>query len=616
MVFISDANDRATALADADIFFLASGYFAATDADEAAAITAGFDGLHMPGYWGIGGQTAALVQVYDLVAPLDPLRAATYLSRLGAIAGALLENRDDKRGFPPDPFRARVMPAWGGITADRDCKWNTDPSTSGLFVYAMAAFARRVLQRPGRYPQFEAQAIALVTAGLETYEAFRSELHLVEGDPHSFWASPARYGDLRCDDRVCATGQASNTHSCENYRSGAGQPISYNENLAMAQALAELAPAADSEVYRASADATPQRLRLASVELPLVVAKVVAFRVADFWANTLSDGSVYLQWHYQGTDRPEDISHAQFELGCLAVILDAQSRLDALLARAGRVERLKLTPSIFVGLANTFLRIVWRHNVLSKKIDGSGDEGFNVECAGWVPLAQFDPWVWRRCRDTVFQSNPPSLRVDNHGALLRYRRFSEMKYLTEFAGQNWLITPAALAAGERGPKSIRDQKWLLVLTGTVFANLKGDNSGSWNHQTVSFIPDMAGSDAPGATSGPLNFAIGKYSIPRPPGVAGADYLVRFIVEQWAPFVSLGAVFDQGQSINAGFAVDNWRPNHFDSGTDVIANQPVDHIFTGVNADLAVNDSDAWIYRLGYNISLLGRIVFIAPAIIG
>jgi hypothetical protein len=35
----------------------------------------------------------------------------------------------------------------------------------------------------------------------------------------------------------------------------------------------------------------------------------------------------------------------------------------------------------------------------------------------------------------------------------------------------------------------------------------------------------------------------------------------------------------------------------------------------VNADLAVRDSDAWIYRLGHNVTLLGRIVFVAPPVI-
>ena len=44
------------------------------------------------------------------------------------------------------------MPAWGAYTRDRDNKWNTDVSTSGLFVYAMAALARRVARTAGPLP--------------------------------------------------------------------------------------------------------------------------------------------------------------------------------------------------------------------------------------------------------------------------------------------------------------------------------------------------------------------------------------------------------------------------------------------------------------------------------
>ena len=188
-----------------------------------------------------------------------------------------------------------------------------------------------------------------------------------------------------------------------------------------------------------------------------------------------------------------------------------------------------------------------------------------------------------------------------------------MKYLTDFAGQNWLITPAALAVGEPPPASIHDQKWLLVLSGVVIADLKGDSSSQWDYQTVSFTPDMAGPDDPSSTSGPLNWAISHYSIPKPPGSPGEQYLIRFSVEEWAPFASLNSIFNQGQSINSGFAVDVWRPNHFGSGTDVLSNQPVNNLFAGVNVDLAVRDTDAWLYRLGYNITLLGKIVFVAPA---
>ena len=609
MTYISDANDRATILADADTFFLNSGYFAASDADEVTNYSSYFGVSKFPDYWLIGQYTSGLIQVYDLVAPLDPVRATTYLCRLGAIVGALLANRNDKRGFPKDPFRGRVMPAWGAKAEDRDGKWNTDVDTSGLLVYAMAAFARRVLDQPGRYPQFHDQAIALVTAAIETYEAFRPELHLVDGDPHAYFAFPSSYRNLRCD----------NGGGCAKmFRAGAGHPLPYNQSLSMMKALADLALASDSDVYRASADATPGRLQLATVEAPLVIAKNVAYRADNVRPKTLSDGTPYYEWDYWEFKKNdvEDIGHAQFELGCLAVVHDAQVRLNMLIERSGHSERVPLNPSMFVRFANTFLRIVWRHDVLSKKIDGSGDEGFNNECAGWVPLAQFDPWVWKRSRDTTFQSTPPSLRVDNHGALLRYRRFNSMKYLTDFAGQNWLITPAALAVGESPPQTIRDQKWLLVLSGVVFANLKGDNSGQWNQLTVSFLPDMAGADDPTSTSGPLNWAISKYSIPKPPGSAGAQFRIRFSVEECSPFVSLGSVFDQGQSINAGFAVNDWRPNHFESGTSVVTGQPVNNIFTGVNADLAVSDSDAWIYRLGYNITLLGRIVFITPPVIG
>ena len=42
-------------------------------------------------------------------------------------------------------------------------------------------------------------------------------------------------------------------------------------------------------------------------------------------------------------------------------------------------------------------------------------------------------------------------------------------------------------------------------------------------------------------------------------------------------------------------------------------QPVNNLFNGVNVDLAVRDTDAWLYRIGYNITLLGKIVFVAPS---
>ena len=69
MTYIGDANDPATIVADADVFFAA--YFASSDDDEVKGINESFTGSSMPPYWPLGQLTAALVQVYDLVAPLD-----------------------------------------------------------------------------------------------------------------------------------------------------------------------------------------------------------------------------------------------------------------------------------------------------------------------------------------------------------------------------------------------------------------------------------------------------------------------------------------------------------------------------------------------------------------
>jgi hypothetical protein len=57
-----------------------------------------------------------------------------------------------------------------------------------------------------------------------------------------------------------------------------------------------------------------------------------------------------------------------------------------------------------------------------------------------------------------------------------------------FAGQNWLVTPAALAANETQPSSISDQKWLLVLTGVGLVDLQGNNPNDWRREPWKYIP--------------------------------------------------------------------------------------------------------------------------------
>jgi hypothetical protein len=187
--------------------------------------------------------------------------------------------------------------------------------------------------------------------------------------------------------------------------------------------------------------------------------------------------------------------------------------------------------------------------------------------------------------------------------------------LTNFSGQNWLITPAAPVVGDlHQPAAFWDQTWFLVLTGIVEVGLKGNSTSNWLEETVSFIPSglvyTSDFDSPPVGEGPLYWVLNQYGIQRPPL---HTYTVCFSLQEggWAPFVSLSSIFDQNQSINAGFAVTKWRPTHFMKGINYFTNKAFDHIFTGITADLGVRDTDAFILKLSYNISLLGRIVFAA-----
>jgi hypothetical protein len=322
--------------------------------------------------------------MYDLVAPIDRDRALLYLERLRLIAGALLANRDDHRSIPPtnrppiDSFRQRAMEAWGGVTADRNGRWNTDVVTSGMFVYPMAAFARRVGDNPAlqtkcrspivspepivasktvrpedlsrrrpvaiensrsphdtnpatasrNNPEFQlwticSAAVRFTTAALETYKAFLPEQHFTSSDPHAYFTQPRLYAALDCK----------GNHACEGYRDTAGKPLAYNENLSMMKALAETALAANSQLYRSSTDATPSNLALATKFAPQLIAKnVLYFKDA---VTFYRDGAATLAiWNHQEPLKPhvQDTAHGGFELESLAVIFEDQDRLNDLLS--------------------------------------------------------------------------------------------------------------------------------------------------------------------------------------------------------------------------------------------------------------------------------------------
>jgi hypothetical protein len=434
-IYVGDANDLATVLADSDRFWAT--YFG--DADEAAveaSIGAQITENGTP-FWEFGQQTSALVQMYDLLAPLDKARAAKYLARLHSYADAFLANRDDVRGFPADAFRHRYMPAWGAYTHNRDDRWNTDVVIAGLFTYPMAAFSRRILgdqsllaDNPTLQAQYRSDAIRYVSAVFDTYDAYRPEMHLDDGDSEAYFTVPEGYAFLSC---------SNGAYGCSTYRDTAGAPLAYNENLSMMKALAEVALASNTALYRAAPDASPLRLYYGLYEAPLLIAKNYTFFADHLQSETLGDGTPYFIWNHQlPTSNLQDTAHAGFELGSLAVLLGDTYGLDSLLTGDGRSEQVPESAPLFVRFGNTFLRKIWHYdfqnpnpnapgqNLLAKMVDGSGDasesSNDNVECAGWLPLTQYSPWVWTRCRDATFHG-AGYLRVDNYAALLRYRQY-------------------------------------------------------------------------------------------------------------------------------------------------------------------------------------------------
>jgi murein DD-endopeptidase MepM/ murein hydrolase activator NlpD/tetratricopeptide (TPR) repeat protein len=184
---------------------------------------------------------------------------------------------------------------------------------------------------------------------------------------------------------------------------------------------------------------------------------------------------------------------------------------------------------------------------------------------------------------------------------IEYTGRNQMIFPKEYAGQNWLITPAALATNESPPASVTDQKWLLVLSGVAIIDLKG-NSSQWLRETVRINPNLIP---------PLIHAITHHNIPTPM----VSYTPRFQVEQWVPHSAPSSMFNRKHSVNSGFAVDVWRPHSFNTDTDAVTNAPIGNIFNGIQVDVAVSDIDAFLYRLSYHVTLLGKIKFGKPIIV-
>jgi hypothetical protein len=86
-------------------------------------------------------------------------------------------------------------------------------------------------------------------------------------------------------------------------------------------------------------------------------------------------------------------------------------------------------------------------------------------------------------------------------------------------------------------------------------------------------------------------------------------LVVLEAEQYATYGSLNSIFDKDTSVNAGFAVDAFRPFFSDGDRGIING-------SGIDLDIAVQDVDATILRVGYQLTAVGKFVITPQPPIG
>jgi hypothetical protein len=128
--------------------------------------------------------------------------------------------------------------------------------------------------------------------------------------------------------------------------------------------------------------------------------------------------------------------------------------------------------------------------------------------------------------------------------------------------------------------NVENNRVCYVLTGVFIVNLMG-NSQNWLRQRIYLsIPIPA--------------------LPRDQGIH---------LEQWAPLFTLSSIYNRNNSVNNGDAIDNFDLS--DRELDPNYGNNVAEFY----ADIAVRDSDAFIYRIGYNITLKGVQKPVRPIII-
>jgi hypothetical protein len=179
---------------------------------------------------------------------------------------------------------------------------------------------------------------------------------------------------------------------------------------------------------------------------------------------------------------------------------------------------------------------------------------------------------------------------------------------TSDAAANFVAVPAA-SSPLKPPvyTDIHQQLWQLTLTGVVILEndqdppvqgFPGTAVDDWTRTTLT-----VGNAAPA-----VSYLIKAYDMPAP---AFGYTEVGIQVSQIASFFAVSSSFLDGTT-DAGFAVDAWNTAPYESARSFFQG-PVARpatAFAGVNVDIAVRNNKATIYRLSYQITITGTVVYV------
>lgn len=366
-----------------------------------------------------------------------------YLDHLRKLSRVVLDFRDDRRTDRPrveDPFRGRVMPAWGAHRVSSGYLHHTSVDIAGIYAYPIAAFARIVAEHPPLWGEYGAEAIEFANAVLETLKGFSDELSGPRDDPaSSYYVYPRRYRTLLTEGRCNRAFTAAKNgigpdagwgdldglkRNCNTNRQVARYPAAHNQNHALLMAMIEVWRAVDSSFYAQRAGQNPLAEE-AKAFFPIRIKRTFRW----FARNTRSpEGTAgRLVWNGAVGQPPrfvdtEDTSHGELSMRYLGVLHRNSDRINRALPPGQAPIDLR---QMRRQLRMTFLRVGRGHD-LAHLVDGSFSDDtprdhYNHVCNGWLDLTGDDARVYDKCRGValrVVDGKQPYLGIGTHASLL------------------------------------------------------------------------------------------------------------------------------------------------------------------------------------------------------